>query len=293
MRLLGFVIFFNFDIINLRKSISTYIDIVDKLVIWRNSNLMSELEILNVFSCDYKEKIVVLGDGENLFIAGALNAAINYAYMNGYTHILTMDQDSLFESFSAIKYRETIERMANNEEVIFCPFIVSTKGLNFEKIIEGNLEKVNKNITSGSIYPLKIIEKLGKFREDLKIDYVDFEYSFRARKFGIDIYRINDVILLQEYGNIVKRMVGYTIGYSPLRLFFQTRNRIIVHNEYRCFELSDLAPSLLSYVKLMFQIVLFEGDKIKKVKAILLGILCGNLSKSKIDKWIIKNKFYM
>lgn len=254
MKLLGFVIFFNFDVSELMESISTYIEILDKLVIWKNS----DSEALNTLNDEFKEKIVILGNGENCFIAEALNCAISYAQNNGFTHLLTMDQDSKFELFHAEKYRKIIESTSNNDVAIFCPLIISTKGLK-EQRGEG-IEKVYKNITSGSIYPLKVFSRVGKFREDLKIDYVDYEYSFRASKFGVDIYRVNEVVLLQEYGNIVKHRIGYTLGYSPLRLFFQTRNRIIVHNEYKDFGLSSLYPSLQLYAKLILKIVLYENN---------------------------------
>jgi hypothetical protein len=83
------------------------------------------------------------------------------------------------------------------------------------------------------------------------------------------------------------------MGYPPLRLFFQTRNRIIVHNEYKCFGLSDLSPSWLWYAKLVSKIVLFEDKKIRKIKAILLGFLCGKFPRTKFDEWIVKKQFYM
>jgi rhamnosyltransferase len=290
MKFIGVVIFYKFDLTKLKESILTYIDSLDKLIIWRNSEI-SQSDILSVFSDDYRQKIEVLGNGENIFIAGALNRAVEYARTNGYTHILTMDQDSKFGQQDAEKYRKTIEGGDNYNNVIFCPLVVSTKGIKEQRGM--GIEKVYKNITSGSIYPLKVFDMLGGFREDLKIDYVDYEYSFRASKFGVDMYRINDVILLQEYGNIVRHRIGYTLGYSPLRLFFQTRNRIIVHDEYKDLGLSSLHPSISLYVKEILKILFFEDKKFKKIKAILFGIVCGKFHKSKFDKWIIKNQFYV
>ena len=55
MKLLGFVIFFNFDVSELMESISTYIEILDKLVIWKNS----DSEALNALNDEFKEKIVI------------------------------------------------------------------------------------------------------------------------------------------------------------------------------------------------------------------------------------------
>ena len=118
MKLLGIVIFYKFDLVKLKESILTYIDTLDKLIIWRNSEI-SEYDILSVFSDDYRQKIEVLGNGENIFIAGALNRAVEYARTNGYTHILTMDQDSKFGQEDAEKYRKTIEGGDNYNNVIF------------------------------------------------------------------------------------------------------------------------------------------------------------------------------
>ena len=130
------------DLVDLKESILTYIDALDKLVIWRNSEI-SGSDIFDVLGDNLKAKIVVLGNGENLFIAGALNCVIEYARTNGYTHILTMDQDSKFGQEDAKKYRKIIEDDDNYNNVIFCPLVVSTKGIK-EQRGEG-IEKVYKN----------------------------------------------------------------------------------------------------------------------------------------------------
>ena len=91
MKTLGIVIFY-YPTDEVWKNIASYIDLLDKLIIWNNTPGNQ----LDLHLPTWEEKIVLMGVGKNLGIGKALNKAILYAKENQYDYLLTMDQDSHF-----------------------------------------------------------------------------------------------------------------------------------------------------------------------------------------------------
>jgi rhamnosyltransferase len=109
MKLSAIIVTYFPDLYDLKKNIISCIDEVDKLIIWENSpgvKLSSQ-----PFLKDYNDKVVFLSAGTNVGMARALNEGVKWAMSNGFTHILTMDQDSYFESGGLRRYKVLIEKM--------------------------------------------------------------------------------------------------------------------------------------------------------------------------------------
>jgi len=54
------------------------------------------------------------------------------------------------------------------------------------------IQEVSIAISSGSLMTFRTFEKIGRFREELFIDYVDTEYCMRAGRFGIPVVAAKD-----------------------------------------------------------------------------------------------------
>lgn len=266
MKLLGLVVLFNPDR-DVWDNIRTYIDGVDELILWLNS----PIEPIPVLS----SKQIIMGDGENVGIGKALNEAVLYAVNNNFTHLLTMDQDSSFDDIFA--YKDAIRAYSKDDVGCFCPY------LNCENVQEHikNEEKyreVKDTITSGSIYPVSIFDKIGLFREDFFIDAIDIEFCNRIRLFGFKVLKIADVFLNHKLGN--KRTFKWfifrfqNINYPPIRIYYILRNHIITNKMYPVF--SDSFGFYQYFVFRRFcQILLYEPNKGKKLKAMFYGLLHG------------------
>lgn len=76
----------------LRADIASFIGAVGRLLIWRNSPL--DEEGILAWDAGWAEKIEFCGTGENVGIPKALNYAWHRASAGGFTHLMTMDQDS-------------------------------------------------------------------------------------------------------------------------------------------------------------------------------------------------------
>ena len=93
---------------HITDNLLTYAEDVDGLFVWDNTPGGSNYQ----FPESISHKIVRLRQGENTGIGKALNAAAMFALDNGYTYLLTMDQDS---AFTASTFKDYI-RIINNDK---------------------------------------------------------------------------------------------------------------------------------------------------------------------------------
>jgi len=267
MKLLGIIVTYFPDIPDAKKNILQFISDVDTLIIWENTPI-EERGKYKIQLSEYDHKIIYMGTDENMCIAYALNQAIKYGNANGFTHILTMDQDSCFKTGHFTKYKELVCSY-QNEISIFGP------NPNFTEINQKDIP-IEKHylITSGNIVALKIFDIIGLFREDYKIDCVDYEFCFRAAKKDFHCFMIGSILLNQEFGKLQKTKYGFHISnYSPFRLFYIARNNIKLYREYPDY--IDFKTVLGRILNPFFRIIISEDNKLKKLTAIFKGVVNG------------------
>lgn len=244
-------------------NIRSYASTVDKILIWRNS-----YEELNV-PADLKEKAILMGSGENVFMAKPLNAALEWCISNGYDYLLTMDQDSKWENASYFVDRAL--SLAEEDVAIYAPYTIGQ----YEKPVQDyDAESV---ITSGSLVNVKIAIRLGGFREDYKIYWVDGEYCYWARKNGYRIRVLHDCSLMQQFGKQTKTLFGFTTSnYSPFIYYLLIRNMLWMRREFpKGVSIKTVLYTLMYNLR---GIVLGENNKLRKVHSINKGIIYGLFS---------------
>jgi len=133
-------------------------------------------------------------------------------------------------------------------------------------------------ISSGCVMSAETYRKLGAFREDYFIGYVDTEYSFRARSLGIPVYTNTSLAMKHELGDAIDRKIGrldmVQWNYGPLRLYYGVRNGINVAWRYRSTFPSGFLINLMT-VSLVLSILLFEDNKFRKMAALFAGLFDG------------------
>lgn len=241
-------------------NLSTYASIVDKLLLWRNSP--EPIRIPPYLA----KKTIILGDGNNEFMAKPLNQAIEWCYNNGYDYLLTMDQDSKWVNADYF-----ISRALSSKEdniAIFSPYV---QGQYTRPKDDYDAESV---ITSGSLVSIQIARSLGGFREDYRIYWVDGEFCYWARLNNYKIKVLHDCTLLQRFGKQTKTLFGFTTSnYSPIVYYFLIRNMIWMKREFN----DGVSVKTLIYTLIynLRGILLGENDKIRKVHYINKGIVHG------------------
>lgn len=279
-KMLAIVVVYNPNIYELVDNINQYLDSVDELIIWLNSELDEKQKkyISNNLLCEH---FFFAGKSENDGISIALNFATDYAIKNDFCFLLTMDQDSYWENFSLYRSYIEQENHLNTNVGIWGPCVVDkATGLTNRE------EYPDHVITSGAVYKVKDLKKIGKFNENYFVDAIDEEICLRASMYGISTKRISDASLFQEFGESKKvKLLGKTTttpNYSAFRYYYIVRNHIwLIKNEYVSKNIKK--RMLKSYViNPLVKVLIFEDRKYIKLKRIFKGIIDGLRGEDKI-----------
>lgn len=262
------IVLYNPDITQLKRNIAAIIKQVQILYLQDNGSAnISDVEKIIAET----SSIVLLRNPKNKGIAWALNALCKRAESDDFQWILTLDQDSVCPQNMIALYKEYLP-IAD----MLCPKIVDRN----YGVLDGNsenVETVDKCITSGCLLRLSSWRKLRGFDEKMFIDGVDFEFCYRMKKSGMNILRVNDVVLSHEIGNItVRHFLGFRVivkNHSPFRKYYIAKNIIYVARKQN--NVFVLLKSVMQEIKLLGIVLLYEDNKSQKVSRIISGIQCG------------------
>lgn len=247
-------------------NIITYLHDISRLYVLDNSEKENDW-LLKCFASHSEVKYVPFG--ENKGIAYALNYALKKAQLDGYSFLLTMDQDSSFPGENIKDYFKKIEeseKISNN---------IVSYALNYGPLIKEKVENqiITYYITSGSVLNISRAMELGGFDENLFIDQVDSEFAYRARQNGLAIKTFFEIKLKHQLGNTKPYQIGpykfSVLNHGALRKYYIFRNLIYVSRKY-----PFLRKAYYKYImKELIKIVLFEKDRGKKFKYIYFALL--------------------
>ena len=264
MKIAGVVVLYNPDS-RVMDNIKTYLDGVDILYAVDNSACNNEKILTD-------KKIKYIANMENRGIAFALNTAAKRARKEGYSWLLTMDQDSRFQHGGIKQMLTFIEGQEDASDIgLITPYHKTEDKDPDTEHIDSPLVCM----TSGNIINLAAHEKVGGFKEWLFIDSVDFEYCLNLRENGFSIIRLNKVILDHSLGTKAKKGMGpikrSITEHSAVRRYYITRNRLYLNDMYREKYPEFCKTESKSTKREVLKIILFEKDKKLKLSAMLKG----------------------
>ena len=271
MRICAGIVTYNPNIDRLRENYLHIRDQVDVIVICDNGsgNLNEIKEILD-------EKDVTICLGENKGIATALNKLCQYAYENNYEWIMTLDQDSVCPQGMV----DELARHCYANVALVGPRIVYEGYEEYSAKFVREIEDVEWVITSGSLTNTNVWKTIGGFDDLLFIDKVDTDYGIRANKAGYKVRRNNIVVLNHELGNMqCRKLFGRTVyvtHHNPTRIYYQCRNTIYLSQKI------GLRNPTVETGKIITKIILYEGNKVEKLKNAFKGICDGRKMKKEI-----------
>lgn len=221
----GTVILYNSPVETL-GNIMTYIDQVEKLYVVDNSTQCNQelIHALGVYP-----KIVYHSFGENKGIATALNWAARRAIADGFSALLTMDDDT--------RTPETmVARMINFWNQYPLPLGVLS-GVHHNRPGTVSYRPLLYTLTSGNIVNLRAYEAVGGFRDDLFIDHVDHDFNIRLNNNGYQVIELPHIHLDHKLGYSQQLKVGHWVirkygTNSPIRLYYYARNGVYVARTY-------------------------------------------------------------
>lgn len=160
MRLLAVVVLY-YPGKDLAGNIESYLPETDKLLLWDNTPGGGR-ERLSLSDVSHPERLEYRGCGRNAGIGAALNDAVAYAREHGYTHLLTLDQDSYFLKGDFRRYLAAIRDYGEDRQVIFSVnyFIKSWQAPLYPVV--DTVDEVSSAMTSGTVYPVAV-RGVGRF----------------------------------------------------------------------------------------------------------------------------------
>ena len=278
MKVAGVVVLYNPDD-SVLNNIETYIELLDELYVIDNTPIPNNNE--KMFK---NNKIRYISNNGNKGIANALNVGAQEAIKTDSEWLLTMDQDSSFKNNSLKKMIDFLNELKNGK------MMGEVLGFSYDELgVLSALQRteINKNdklkgldyplvvMTSGNLINLNVYKKIGGFKDLFFIDAVDFEYCLNVKKHKYEVVQMNTAELNHHLGNIQKkRFLGktlYVTNHNAIRRYYITRNRHYLFDLYNKDFLDYCAIELGRTRSELIKIILFEKDKIKKIKAIYRG----------------------
>lgn len=247
-------------------NIKTYCNAVDKLYIMDNTEqgaeIKDELKALH--------GAVYFHNGKNEGLSKRLNEACHYAINDGYTWLLTMDQDSHFAGNSFSMYLDCFKKFEDKETVGL--FGISNQRASNTSSSACSFNDDSSIITSGSLMNLSVFKITTGFDEALYIDAVDHDYCIRAKLAGYRVIRLLNIFLSHELGTEVYRASIKTLFlikkrkevHSPLRVYYMYRNMLYLTKKFESKnieQVTQLKKDVLGRIKK----ALFYGRNTTKI----------------------------
>lgn len=171
----------------------------------------------------------------NVGIAEAQNLGMRYVFDHtDATHIVFLDQDSdvpITYAEDIAKTFDSIKRDFPNLAFLGPKTENKETGKEYksvihkEKALSSHFILKREVISSGGCTTREILEKVGLNNSKLFIDYVDFDWCWRARSKGYVCGITPDITIMHMVGQKTIYIGGYTIIVSsPTRYFYQFRN---------------------------------------------------------------------
>lgn len=207
-------------------------------------------------------------DGENKGIAKRLNEAAAKALAEGYSWLLTMDQDSFFSKEAIENYLQCFQKFEHKQGTALI-------GPVFQQPVTSlgcQWQETDHLITSGALTNLRALEKIGSFDEMLFIDSVDCDYCIRAQLCGFKLIQFAAVFMNHEMGTTVRRASIKTLYlfkkkkalHSPVRCYYMLRNYLYIRDKFKGLPVKRI-PVMRQVVKDKLTNYLLYGRDSKKL----------------------------
>jgi rhamnosyltransferase len=217
-------------------------------------------------------KIILLGD--NLGLAKALNIGIKecFAYKDC-NFIALFDQDSNICKGTL----RSIEKLFLNQKdkiAAIGHFITDVKIKLSNNLHLPITSIVDYTITSGTVYSRSALETIGLMDETFFIDFIDYEWHYRAKQQGYITLIANHCRLFHNLGDDFIYFFGIRkpIHSNTIRHFYITRNQLILINR----KYITLKQKLIFTFKFLYRIpgyIVFSKNRLSTIRYIFKGVI--------------------
>ena len=254
---------------------------VNEIIVVDNGSKAETISMLK----ELEKEITIIYLEKNKGIAYALNKGIKYSIEKGYDWILTLDHDSIVTDDmikNMLKCYEGFDQELKEKVAMLVPVHVEEKEyennniINNEEVASKLYTEVLTEITSGALTKSSIYKNVGLYDEKLFIDLVDHDYCLALNKKGFKVIQVNSAVLIHNLGDSIKKSIlGLKMiptNHSPLRRYYMSRNRHYIWDKYKQDFPGWVLTDKRRFITENLKIILFENNKIEKLKYIREGI---------------------
>jgi rhamnosyltransferase len=293
LKIASIIVTYNPAIEALKKQIEQLLNQVQFIVVVDNGSKNS-VELKNQLS-GYTDlnKITLFENGDNKGLGFAQNKGIEIALEGGSNFVLLLDDDSLIEEnfvsnlFSdyeillnkGIKVGAIGPTYYNKETGEQYPITKYIGPFIDRKLPKDEPVEASFLIASGCLIPVAIIQEVGLMNEDFFIDYIDVEWSFRAKLKGYKLFATPKAKMNHVIGEKRASVFGRKISlHSPLRKYYLFRNSIFM---IKCPYIST-GYKIREIIFNLFRFIVYlalSNEKGKYIKYTFRGYLDGLMNK--------------
>jgi rhamnosyltransferase len=252
---------------------------VAAVIIVDNGSTHAELAMLRGAAA--RASVTLVPNGANLGVAAALNIGIRSALEFKFRFAMLFDQDSVVD-------RDMVETLLAIHNSFPAAESLGLVGSAFRTTGGAPLDSpahesaapqwadIECLITSGTLLSLAAYQKIGPFRAEFFIDYVDLDYCKRAVGAGFRVIQSRRALMTHSIGAPTQHrwlwMTKSTTNHSADRRYYAARNRTVMLREYGHYRMGGWAlKGLFSCLKICKRVLLYEDSKLPKLRALLSG----------------------
>lgn len=244
---------------------------VDHIVVVDNASNKVSRKILADMPSDCS--ITIINNEHNMGLGYALNQGLEFAKLNNFKFILTMDQDSVlcenavFNMIAVLNRDSTVGSVGPNYE--------------FDKSMcdESHYYKVQYLITSGNLSYVDSIILAGGFNADLFIDSIDFDFSLALQDKGQQLAKVQNAYMRHKIGeNEQAKFIFKTftiLSHSPVRYYYMYRNHVYIMKKYFLKNPTFCIKKQIFATIDLLQVIFVQNQSKEKISMILKGVKDG------------------
>ena len=268
MKIDGIVVLYNPED-NVYYHIMNFYPHLNKLFVMDNST-KEDKELIN--KVKKLEKVQYVSLNGNQGIAKALKEGMLLAIKDNPDYVLTMDQDSIFPSDKVKEIEGYLSK--NNGEYALISLNYKDVDAELDNKFEG-IKEVKTWITSGNYISTEAYKKIKGFREELFIDFVDYDLDEQFYTAGYKIGVIGEIYLIHKLGNATRVKFLWKrpiVDNHPLiRYYYMYRNSTYLYKQNKEFY-KEVVKGLKKQKRTQ---LLFSKERFARLKMINKGIKDG------------------
>lgn len=221
---------------NFVNNLRSYIHFIEKIFIIDNSSTTNPLVKLAINQLAQSYNIEFWQNGENLGLSVPLNRVFSTAEEQGFSLVLTMDQDSVFTNDSLLQEANNI--FEADEKVGLIGMAHYTTRMKSWYKTSKKFIKTTETLTSGSLVRVSAWRKVKGFDERFFIDSVDNDFCMSLKKGGFLVLQSKEKVIQHALGETQTRPHRFSKKekivslHSPFRSYYITRNFLLFISKF-------------------------------------------------------------